>query len=530
MRLTNTLTGTVEDFAPLEVGHVGLYVCGVTPYAAAHVGHAMSLMVYDVLVRYLRWPGNPAGGMRVTFVSNYTDVDDKLIERGREQDIDPLDLASRNIDQWEREQVLLGLTLPDVRPRVSTEIPGIVAMVQEIIANGLAYVTTSGDVYFRVRAKDDYGKLSHRNIDQLRQGTRFEPGDEKEFALDFALWKATKPGEPAWDSPWGPGRPGWHIECSAMARRYLGTRFDIHGGGIDLVFPHHENEIAQAEAAAATDGDASVEATHSGAVAPQSDTPSAVATGPSATTVTPQEGTRRVFANLWMHNGMVTRDGIKMSKSIGNVVSVEDALARWTPDAIRLFVLNGHYRAANNLTDEAMAAATAGVERLTAALRPYDPNPTPESSTSDRSIDVEAHRARFIEAMEDDLSTPAALGVLFNLARAINRARDAGEDGAPAQRTLRELASVLGLALIEVTPEAADALVDAVALSKLAASLNVACSGKDAASTIDALIARRTDARAARDFALSDRIRDALAALGVILEDSPQGTRWSVKR
>jgi cysteinyl-tRNA synthetase len=477
MRLMNTLTGQVQEFAPVTPGRVGLYVCGVTPYAAAHVGHAMSLMVYDVLARYLRWRG-----FQVTVVSNYTDVDDKLIERAAEQGIDPLALANANIEAWEREQDLLGMVQPDVRPRVTQEIPGIIAMIEEIIANGFAYASPAGDVYYRVRAKDDYGKLSHRDIDQLRQGTRFDPAEGKEFALDFALWKATRPGEPAWDSPWGLGRPGWHIECSAMARRYLGETFDIHGGGLDLVFPHHENEIAQAEAAA--------------------------------------PGRADIFARVWMHNGMVQRDGEKMSKSLGNVVNVEDALAKWSPDAIRLFVLGSHYRSPNNLTDEAMAAAVAGVERLIGALRP-------STGTAPSTLDAEATRGRFIEAMEDDLGTAQALAALFDLARAINRARDAGETIEAAQAVLRDLAGVLGLSLQE---RDASALLDAVALSKLAARLEVVCGGTDVESTVQALIERRTAARAERDFALSDRIRDELAALGVVLEDGPQGTRWSARR
>ena len=500
MRLTNTLTGEVDELRPVQPGRVGLYVCGVTPYAAAHVGHAMSLMVYDVLVRYLRWPGNPAGGYQVLFTSNYTDVDDKVIERARESGMDPLELSERNIQQWEQEQTLLGLTLPDVRPRVTQEVESILEMIQEIVGHGLAYPTPSGDVYFRVRSKADYGKLSHRDIDQLRQGTRFEPGDEKEFPLDFALWKAAKPGEPAWDSPWGKGRPGWHIECSAMARRYLGERFDVHGGGLDLVFPHHENEIAQAEAAAGQDG-----------------------TDPDAPPV---------FADIWMHNGMVTRDNTKMSKSLGNVVSVEEALERWGPDPIRMFVLTSHYRASNNLTDEAMAAATAGVERLTTALRPsedWESQPDAMASTSDREIDAPDYRRRFIEAMEDDLATPRALSVLFNLARAINRAREASQDVSAAQAELRGLAGVLGLRLAQPTAEA-EALLDAVALSRLAADLSVSCGGTDAASTVEALIEARQAARADRDFARADRIRDALAEAGVVLEDSAAGTRWSVRR
>ncbi len=480
MRLTNTLTGRPD---PLDApsGAVGIYVCGVTPYDVAHVGHAMSLIVYDVLVRYLRWPGNPRRGLSVTYVSNYTDVDDKLIARGAELERDPIELAHANIEAWEDEQRALGLLAPDVRPRVTQEIPGIIATIEAIIANGYGYATPAGDVYFRVRAKADYGKLSHRNIEELRTGTRVEPGDGKEFPLDFALWKAAKPGEPSWDSPWGKGRPGWHIECTTMAQRYLGTTFDIHGGGVDLIFPHHENEIAQAEAASG-----------------------------------------RPFARIWMHNGMVQRDGEKMSKSIGNVVTVAQALERWTPDAIRLFVLNSQYRSPNNLTDDAMAAATRAVERLATAL-----GDAPEGVAP--GVDAAPYRERFVAAMEDDLATPQALAALFDLARAINRARDAGERVAEAQIALRELAGVLGLRL-EVPREAELARLDAAALSRLAAELDVACGGKDVEETVQALLDRRQAARAERDFALGDRIRDGLGTLGVAIEDTPAGPRWSVRR
>ncbi|MDA0351458.1 MAG: cysteine--tRNA ligase [Chloroflexi bacterium] len=478
MKLMDTMTREVRAIEPVQSGSIGIYVCGVTPYADAHVGHAMSLIVYDVLTRYLRWDGNPAGGYTVTFVTNYTDVDDKLIDRAAELNRDALELASENIARWEAEQIELGIAPPNERPRVTGEIDTIVTTIARIIEQGYAYATAEGDVYYRVRNKDDYGKLSHRNIEDLRSGTRGEPGDGKEFALDFSLWKSQKPGEPAWPSPWSDGRPGWHIECSAMAQRYLGDTFEIHGGGVDLIFPHHENEIAQAEAA-----------------------------------------TGQTFARLWMHNGMVQFEGEKMSKSLGNVVTVSDALSRWRPDALRLFVLNSYYRGPNNLTEEAMGAATRGIERIEGALEPF------AAAAAASALDAGDTRARFIEAMENDLGTPAAVAALFDLARAINRGRDAAEDVAAAQRELRELAAVLGLRL--EGGASAEGL-DAGALAKLAAELGVIGGGAEAGSQIEALLERRAAARAERDFALSDRIRDELAGLSVILEDTSEGTRWSV--
>ncbi|MEI6136788.1 MAG: cysteine--tRNA ligase [Chloroflexota bacterium] len=478
MKLHDTMTGELMELEPVVPGKIGIYVCGVTPYDSAHVGHAMSLIVYDVLVRYLRWRGNPAGGYEVTFVSNYTDVDDKLIDRGAALGIDPLVLANQNIEEWEAQQQVLGLMEPQpgvqiVRPRVSTHIEEIKAIIGEIIANDFAYVTPSGDVYFHVRKKANYGKLSHRNIEDLLTGTRFEPGEEKQDPLDFALWKAAKPGEPSWDSPWGKGRPGWHIECSAMAQRHLygegRKQFDLHGGGLDLIFPHHENEIAQSEAAAGSD--------------------------------------HNVFARLWMHNGMVQRDGEKMSKSIGNVVTVQDALDRWSPDAIRLYVLSSQYRSRNNLTDEAMAAATAGVERLRrAATREVS-----DSTLPIRAIPGENMReSDFVDAMEHDLDSPRALSVLFNLAAAINRSIDANQnadDVLAMQATLGELAGVLGLTLSDgATGEHEDA------------------------SRIEALLLERTAARGAKNFARADEIRAELDSMGIVIEDTPQGARWSVRR
>ena len=482
MRLVSTLTGRAEELRPPPGGRVGVYVCGVTPYAESHAGHALAAIVYDVLVRYLRWPGNHAGGHEVRYVSNYTDIDDNVIGRAAELGLDPLALAAEHIGAWEEQQRALNLVFPDERPRVTGHIDTIAEAIAAIVERGYGYATAAGDVYFRVRAAGDYGKLSRRDIGQLRAGARLEPGEDKEYALDFALWKAAKPGEPSWPSPWGPGRPGWHIECSAMSQRYLGASFEIHGGGLDLVFPHHENEIAQAEAV----------------------------TGPGS------------FARIWMHNGLVQRDGEKMSKSLGNVVTVREALARWGADALRLFVLGSHYRSPANLTDEALEAAAGGAARLAAALRgaPEAAGASPEGAEA---------RARFAEAMEDDLATPRALAAVFGLARAINRGRDAGRGVAGEQAALAELArGVLGLRLGGA--EAVDGGgLDAAALARLA-SAHGAAVGADAASAVEALIAVRAEARAARDFARADAIRDGLAAAGVEVEDTPQGARWSAAR
>ena len=551
MRLTNTLTGELAELAPLVPGRVGVYVCGVTPYAESHVGHAMAAIIYDVLVRYLRWPGNPAGGYDVTYVSNYTDIDDNVIARAAELGRDPLELVAENIDVWEEQQRALHLTFPDVRPRVTEHIETIVAAIEAIVERGYGYVAypqgredtsqypggredtsqypggredtsqypggredtsqypggredTSqypGDVYFRVRAKEDYGKLSHRNIEQLRSGTRVEPGEGKEFALDFALWKAARAGEPSWPSPWGDGRPGWHIECSAMSQHYLGEAFDMHGGGVDLVFPHHENEVAQAEAATTRGSEDTSQATGGREDTSQAST----------------------FARLWLHNGLVQHDGEKMSKSLGNVVTVREALERWRPDALRLFVLGSHYRSPNNLTDDAMAAAEAGVDRLLTALE----REAPEAAAGAAAVDASEARERFVAAMEDDLGTPQALATVFELARTVNRGHDAGEDVRGARALLGELArDVLGLRLEE---RAADEDLDAVALSKLASAHEVVCGGTDAGSTIEALLAARQEARAGRDFERADAIRAGLVAAGVEVEDTPDGPRWVVR-
>ncbi|MBG93187.1 MAG: cysteine--tRNA ligase [Chloroflexi bacterium] len=477
MKITNTLTGQIEELKPSQKGVVNIYVCGVTPYADAHVGHAMSLMVYDILVRYLRWTGNKAGGYKVNFVSNYTDIDDKLIEKGLSLNKDPIQLAEDQIIKWEDEQKILKIDSLTRRPRVTEEIEAICQTIQKILDNGFGYITSTGNVYFRVRSQPNYGKLSRRSIDDLQTDTTSEDEVEKESPLDFALWKAKKQGEPSWDSRWGQGRPGWHIECSTMAQKYLGDTFDIHGGGVDLIFPHHENEIAQAEAVSG-----------------------------------------KSFANIWMHNGMVLYQGEKMSKSLGNVVSVAEAIDRWGSDALRLFVLNSYYRGPNNLTDDAMAGSVKALDRLRRALE------TP--SFSGKKVEVETVREQFIEVMEDDLSTAKALAILFDLARDINRGSNEGYDITEAQEVLRELLAVLGLEVLASRLSTED--IDHVSLVELAQVYRLKVEGCSSEDIIVALIELRSEARKDLNYNLADEIRSQLQLRNIELEDALQETKWSV--
>ena len=453
MKLSDTLTGEKRDFAPAG-DEVRMYVCGVTPYSSAHVGHAMSYIVFDILHRYLEFRG-----FEVKRVQNFTDIDDKLIDRAIQEEMTVEELAEKHIGEYFDDMAALNVRPADIYPRATHEVPKIIEVITGLIGSGHAY-ESHGDVYFRVRGVDDYGKLSHRSLDTMRAGARIEPGVEKEHPMDFALWKSAKPGEPAWDSPWGGGRPGWHIECSAMALRYLGESIDIHGGGQDLVFPHHENEIAQSEAF----------------------------TG------------KRPFASFWLHNGLLNLDSEKMSKSLGNLVTIRDALERYSPDAIRLSVLNAHYRSPGYYSDEALA----GSERAAARLR--QAASAASNANAPERLDGGEARARFIEAMDDDLNSPQAVAALFDLARDINRGSSEGRDVSQAQAALLELTGVLGLTL-----EQREAAVDA-----------------DLASRAQALVDRRAELRAARDFAGADAVRDDLAALGVEVTDSPAGTTWRV--
>jgi len=448
LKLYNTLTGRKEDFAPAG-DTVKMYVCGVTPYDRSHLGHAMSYVIFDVLRRYLEYCGH-----QVRHVQNYTDIDDRIIARANHLGISPQELAEGLIRDFATEMKALNVLPAHVFPRATEEIPAMIEMISTLTDNCYAYVA-DGDVYFRVAAKKDYGKLSKRSPDSLQAGARVEPGEGKEHPADFALWKIAKPGEPAWPSPWGPGRPGWHIECSAMSLKYLGETLDIHGGGIDLIFPHHENEIAQSEA------------------------------------YTGQEP----FVRFWLHNGWLYLGEEKMSKSLGNIIPIADALAKYGADACRLFVLNSHYRSPLTYSEEALDAGKRAAERLRLAAR------LPAAGKG-QPLDPDPFRARFAEAMEDDLNTAQAVAALFDLAREINRCRDEGRPVDDAQRALRELAGVLGLTLTEEE------------------------AGLAARPFIDLLVELRDELRAAKLYPLSDRVRSRLAELGIALEDTTEGTRW----
>ena len=399
MKLLDTLSNEKRDVVPLDAeGGIRLYVCGITPYSEAHLGHALHAIVFDVLRRYLDWREIP-----VKHIQNFTDVDDKLIDRANALGTDIGTLAEENSEVYLGQLMSMNVLPAHEYPRVSERMDEIIDFVRGLIANDAAY-ESGGDVYYRVRKNADYGKLSKRNIDDLQSGARVDPGEHKDDPLDFALWKAAKPGEPTWDSPWGLGRPGWHIECSAMAVSSLGDQIDIHGGGADLIFPHHENEIAQSE---------------------------------SFTGQVP-------FAAIWMHNALLQLGDDKMSKSSGKVIGIDEILERYGADALRMFVISSHYRSPVTYTNEALDAARVGAGRLrTAAFG------EPVHDPIGAALDASGTRERFIEAMDEDLNSPQALAALFFLAREINRARDEGRDTAEAQATLRELSDVLGFTLEE---------------------------------------------------------------------------------
>ncbi len=462
LRVYNTLTRKKEEFQTLEPKVVKMYVCGVTVYSDAHIGHAMSAIVFDVVRRYLEYRG-----YSVHYVMNFTDVDDKIINRANQKGMDPQVLAETYIQAYRKNLEDLNVLAATANPRATQEMPQIIRMIEGLIEKGFAYPAKNGDVYFRITKDPEYGKLSGRRIDDMQAGSRIEIEEEKEHPMDFAIWKAAKPGEPAWDSPWGKGRPGWHIECSAMNLSHLGEQIDIHGGGNDLIFPHHENEIAQSESF-----------------------------------------TGKQFARYWMHNGMLQLQGEKMSKSLGNLVTIDDFLARHEADALRMMVLNGSYRAPLSYSDEIMDAAERGLDRLRSALKPAPAGAVGAAAELRNTLDrqTEAAQQTFVEAMDDDFNSSGGLAALFELVRAVNTARDAGATDAqlkPAQDTLKTLTGVLGLRLGEKK-----------------------ASGGDADKFIGLLVEVRNEARKQKNWALSDLIRDRLKELGVAIEDNKDGTIW----
>lgn len=456
----NTLTRTKEPLETIEEGKVRMYVCGPTVYDKAHVGHAMSSVVFDILRRYLEYRN-----YEVVHVMNYTDVEDKVIDRANKLGMEPIALAEQYIAEYDQHLKDLNVLPASVFPRASEEIEAIIKIVKGLEEKGFAYAV-DGDVYFRVNRDDDYGRLSRRKLEDMRAGFRMDVDERKEDPADFALWKAAKPGEPAWKSPWGDGRPGWHIECTAMSLTYLGDQIDIHGGGNDLVFPHHENEIAQSECY-----------------------------------------TGKQFARYWVHNGMLQLAGEKMSKSIGNLISIDNFLADHEPDVFRMIVLNSHYRSPLRFNDEVIQQAESALERLRSGLRPGADvdKPKPDASTRLEQARQSA-RDEFFAAMDDDFNAPAAMAALFDLVRAINKSREEQADQQvvlDGQDDLRELAGVLGLRLDEKPGER-----------------------KEAAPFIDLLIEVRTLLREAKQWELSDTIRDRLEELGITIEDTRDGTAW----
>jgi len=455
LQIYSTLSKTKDSFKPLVGNQVRMYVCGMTVYDFCHIGHARVMVAFDVIARWLRHRGYD-----LTYVRNITDIDDKIIRRAQENGESFEDLTARMIAAMHEDEARLSVLRPDIEPRATGHIAGMHAMIQTLIDKGYAYAPGNGDVYYRVGKFAGYGKLSRKKIEDLRIGARIEVDESKEDPLDFVLWKGAKPGEPSWESPWGAGRPGWHIECSVMSTCCLGETFDIHGGGPDLVFPHHENEIAQSEAA-----------------------------------------TGKLYAASWMHAGAVRVDGEKMSKSLGNFFTIREVLEKYHPEVVRFLLVSSHYRSPINYSEDNLKEAKGALERFYTALRGL-----PQVAAAGGEEFVE----RFGTAMDDDFGTPEAVAVLFEMVREVNRLRESDPAAAAALAArVRELGALLGVLQLD-----ADEFLQAGA------------TGKVDAVQVEALIQARLDARAAKNWAESDRIRDELTALGVVLEDSKGGTTW----
>ncbi|CAI1782132.1 cysteine--tRNA ligase [Serratia proteamaculans] len=460
LKIFNTLSRQKEEFKPIHAGKVGMYVCGVTIYDLCHIGHGRTFVAFDVVARYLRYLG-----YSLNYVRNVTDVDDKIIRRATENGESCDQLTTRMLAEMHADFDSLLIERPDIEPRATQHIAEIIEITQRLIDRDHAYVASNGDVMFSIDSDPQYGLLSRQDLDQLQAGARVEIDDVKRNPMDFVLWKMSKPGEPSWESPWGAGRPGWHIECSAMNCKQLGTHFDIHGGGSDLMFPHHENEIAQSSCA------------HDGP-----------------------------YVNYWMHSGMVMIDKEKMSKSLDNFFTIRDVLGYYDAETVRYFLMSGHYRSQLNYSEENLKQARTALERLYTALRATDVNAQPAGG--------EVFEARFREAMDDDFNTPEAYSALFDLAREVNRLK--AEDLTAANglaAELRKLAKVLGL--LQQEPE-------------LFLQGGAQADDGEVAE-IEALIKQRNDARKAKDWALADAARDRLNEMNIVLEDGPQGTTWRRK-
>ncbi|MGB5538766.1 MAG: cysteine--tRNA ligase [Gammaproteobacteria bacterium] len=472
LRIYNSLTSQKDVFVPIDAGRVRMYVCGMTVYDYCHLGHARVMVVFDVVARYLR-----EQGFAVTYVRNITDIDDKIIRRANENGEDFHALTARFIDIMNEDADALGVARPDLEPKATDSMDDIITMIAKLVEKGHAYQGGNGDVYYAVSSFARYGRLSGKQLDDLQAGARIEVDEAKRDPLDFVLWKRAKPGEPSWDSPWGAGRPGWHIECSAMSTHHLGDHFDIHGGGMDLKFPHHENEIAQSEAA-----------------------------------------TGKPFVNYWMHNGFVRVDDEKMSKSLGNFFTVREILKNYRAEEVRYFILASHYRSPLNYSQENLDNSRAALTRLYTALRGLEPRYEPTDEACKRYVD------QFHAAMDDDFNTPEAVAVLFELAREINRVSksEAGKAGLLAG-CLKRLAGVLGL--LQAEPEQ-------YLQSGISGMVNITEQGDSIAAAglteerIDTLIQQRLQARKEKNWAEADRIRAELEAQGIVLEDGPSGTTW----
>jgi cysteinyl-tRNA synthetase len=462
LRIHNNLSKKLEEFSPIDPNNVRMYVCGMTVYDLCHVGHARALVTFDVVYRYLM---RLYGKEHVHYVRNITDIDDKIINRANENSEAVAALTERFIHEMNQDADALGVLHPNEEPRATRHMEEIIAMIQQLIDKGYAYLAINKDVYFEVGRFQDYGRLSGKNIDDLRAGERVEITEAKRDPLDFVLWKAAKPNEPSWDSPWGPGRPGWHIECSAMSTNCLGNHFDIHGGGLDLQFPHHENEIAQSEAS-----------------------------------------TGEKFVNVWMHNGHVRVDNEKMSKSLGNFFTIREVLKQYHPEVLRFFILSSHYRSPLNYSDQHLENAKASLTTLYTALRGLQLQNVP--------LQASPFTQRFATAMDDDFNTPKAIAVLFEMASEINKDRtQASERALAVAKEMQDLAGVLGLLQLD-----ADEFLQGGGAQQTRGGLDN--------EAIVELINKRTEARKNKDFAESDRIRDELATQGIVLEDGPDGTTW----